>query len=140
MRAAAVFAAVLTLAGCARGDGDRCAECGMRVAAAPPRWNAGATDAAGTERRFDTPQCLLRWARGPAGRGARAPWVREYYGQRRIDAEGAFFVQGSDVVGPMGPDLVPLATRAEAERFGAEHHGRRILRFREIDRSVLRRL
>jgi len=140
-RAALLSAAlVLGVAGaCSRAERDRCVQCGMLVTESP-RWNAGITGADGAARVFDTPQCLLRWARSPAGRGAKDPWVRDYYGQRRIDAEGAFFVQGSDVLGPMGHDLVPLATREEADRFGAEHHGRRILRFREIDRSVLRHL
>jgi hypothetical protein len=101
------------------------------------RWTAGAVESGGEARTFDTPQCLFRWLRSGAGRGGRDAWVRDYYGQRRIAADGAFFVSGSDVLGPMGPDLVPLATREEADRFGAEHHGRRILRYGEIDARAL---
>jgi nitrous oxide reductase accessory protein NosL len=115
---------------------DRCVQCGMRVDPSG-RWTAGAKDADGSARTFDAPQCLFRWLRGRAGRGGRDAWVRDYYAQRRISAEDAFFVAGSDVLGPMGPDLVPLATRAEADRFGAEHHGRRILRYDEIDARAL---
>lgn len=142
MRAAALclLMALAAAPACRSGaDRDRCVQCGMLVRESR-RWNAGATDADGEPRVFDTPQCLLRWLRGAAGRGARGAWVRDYYGQRRIDAAAAFFVTGSDVLGPMGHDLVPLATRDEADRFGAEHHGRRILRLPEIDRTVLRHL
>jgi nitrous oxide reductase accessory protein NosL len=132
-------AVLLWAPGCSRSERDRCVRCGMLVRESP-RWNAGITGADGEPRVFDAPQCLLRWLRGSAGRGARGAWVRDYYGQRRVDAESVYFVTGSDVLGPMGHDLVPLATREEADRFGAEHRGRRILRFREIDRTVLRHL
>ena len=36
-----------------------------------------------------------------------------------IDAETAFFVAGSDVRGPMGAELIPFATREDAEAFRA---------------------
>ena len=47
---------------------------------------------------------------------------------------------GSDVLGPMGHELVPLATRADAEDFVKDHKGRRILRFDDVTAEVLAQL
>lgn len=141
MRAAIASSCFAILLACGQPapDPTRCAQCGMRVADAP-RWNAGLTAKDGRRRIFDTPACMLRFARGSAGRGATSAWVRDYYGQKRVPAAGAFFVVGSDVLGPMGHDLVPVADRPAAERFLREHHGRRILRFAEVDRRQLETL
>ena len=67
----------------------------------------------------------------PAPRIARI-WVTEYYGLTRVDARTAFYVVGSDVLGPMGHELVPLSSREEAEEFLSDHKGRRILRFDDV--------
>jgi hypothetical protein len=46
--------------------------------------------------------------------GTRDPWVLDYYDQSRLPLDDARLVSGSDVVGPMGPDFVPVrASRAE---------------------------
>ena len=47
--------------------------------------------------------------------------VTEYYGVTRIDARTAWYVIGSDMLGPMGHELVPLAIQAEAEGFLKDH-------------------
>ncbi len=62
--------------------------------------------------------------------------VTEYYGLKRLDARQAWFVIGSDVLGPMGHELIPLASRADAEEFLRDHRGRRILRFEEVQREL----
>lgn len=58
--------------------------------------------------------------------------MTEYYGLTRVDARTAFYLVGSDVLGPMGHELVPLASREEAEEFLADHKGRLILRFDDV--------
>jgi copper chaperone NosL len=62
--------------------------------------------------------------------------VTDYYNLQLIDAKAAFYVIGSDVLGPMGHELVPLATRADAEDFMKEHKGRRILGFAEVGAAL----
>jgi nitrous oxide reductase accessory protein NosL len=37
--------------------------------------------------------------------------VTDYYRVQRIDAHKAYYVVGSDVLGPMGHELIPLETR-----------------------------
>ncbi len=55
-----------------------------------------------------------------------------YYSLIRIDAQAAWYVIGSDGVGPMGHELIPLRTRDEAEEFQRDHQGKRWLRFDEV--------
>jgi nitrous oxide reductase accessory protein NosL len=41
-------------------------------------------------------------------------------------------VIGSDVLGPMGHEFVPLASRADAEEFMRDHKGSRVLGFGDV--------
>ena len=66
--------------------------------------------------------------------------VTDFYNLEKIDARQAWYVTGSDVLGPMGHELVPLATRADAEDFLKDHKGKRILRFAEVGPEVLQAL
>jgi hypothetical protein len=67
-------------------------------------------------------------------------WVTEFYGLTRIDARQAFYVVGSDTLGPMGNEFVPLATRADAEDFLKDHKGRRIIGFAQATPELAARL
>jgi nitrous oxide reductase accessory protein NosL len=75
---------------------------------------------------------LPRWAPGHEADDISAIGVTEYYGLTRIDARNAWYVIGSDLLGPMGHELIPLESRADAEEFLRDHRGRRILRFDEV--------
>jgi nitrous oxide reductase accessory protein NosL len=77
---------------------------------------------------------------GKPGKEIAAVYVLEYYGMKTIDAAGAYFVVGSDVYGPMGHELIPLATKNDAETFKIDHNGKEILRFQEITRKVIDKL
>ena len=48
----------------------------------------------------------------------------------------AFDVIGSDVLGPMGHEFVPLASEEEAADFAKEHKGARVLRFDDISAEL----
>jgi hypothetical protein len=134
----AVALAALLAAACGQGEHPRCAECGM-PADRDAKWQAGVTTSDGKDLLFDTPRCLLRWLRTPAGRGAEGPWVTEYYSQRKAPAAFVFYVTGSDVSGPMGAELVPVSTQPSAERFMAQHHGTALHDFDHIDDTDLAR-
>jgi nitrous oxide reductase accessory protein NosL len=120
-------------------EGDRCRKCGMLVDQAP-RWIAGLTNSAGMPERFCCERCMFAHLRGPQGPGSRDAWVTEYYSQKRMPVEDVLFVSGSDVTGPMGKALVPVAGRAAAEQFLKDHHGTRILSADEITTEVLREI
>ncbi len=120
------------------GRRDLCPVCGMLVAKYP-NWVAGTRDKTGRVRFFDGAKDLFKYLKNVTRYDRdRKPedilhaWVTEYYGLTQIDARHAFFVIGSDVLGPMGHELVPLDSRASAEEFLGDHKGRRILRFEDV--------
>lgn len=125
--------------GCGGKPRTRCERCGM-FTDANPRWAAGAVAAGGRKVSFDAPRCMFAWLQDAAGIGAEAPWITEYYTQRKHPAAFVWYVVGSDLAGPMGPDLVPIGDEAGARRFRVEHDGRAVLRFDAIDAAVLARL
>lgn len=110
----------------------RCAECGMRTDVAP-RWVAGLG-----EQRFDAPKCMFRFARR-SGSALESAWVMDYYGGTRRDLAEVTFVRGSDIVSPMGDDLVPLLGPTQVERFIADHGGEPVAPD-EVDAAVLEAL
>ena len=66
--------------------------------------------------------------------------VTEYYDMTLINASNAFFVEGSDVYGPMGLELIPLASLRDAKTFAKDHGGKQILRFKNITPAVINKL
>jgi nitrous oxide reductase accessory protein NosL len=63
--------------------------------------------------------------------------VTDYYATERIDATKALYVIGSDVLGPMGHDLIPHPDEYDAKEFSRDHLGRRTLTFDEITMDLL---
>ena len=120
------------------GPRDTCPVCGMFVAKYPA-WVATVLYQDGHAHHFDGAKDLFkylfdlpRWAPGHRAEDMTAIAVTEYYGLSRIPAREAWYVIGSDVPGPMGHELVPLATEADAKEFLRDHAGKRILRFDEV--------
>ena len=112
----------------------RCAHCGMRVDPAGA-FTSGASDA-GQTLAFDSNKCLLRYRLDhPSMHDA---WVTDYYARTHVALERAFFVIGSEVIGPMGADLVALGSRADAERFLRDHHGAALHPSAEITAEIVR--
>jgi len=66
--------------------------------------------------------------------------VTEYYGLKPTDGRKAFYVIGSDVLGPMGRELIPLASEGDARDFMSDHKGKKILRFEDVTDEVLKGL
>jgi nitrous oxide reductase accessory protein NosL len=123
-----------------------CPVCGMFVTKYP-EWVATVLFTDGTVHHFDGAKDLFkyvldlaRYAPGTHVEAIETAAVTEYYELRPIDARTAWYVAGSDVLGPMGHELVPLATEADAQAFLADHGGTRILRFDEVDVELLRDL
>jgi copper chaperone NosL len=128
------------------GPMDLCPVCGMIVSRYPD-WTATVVWKDGHVHHFDGAKDLFKFlhdlaafAPGRRRDDIRTIAVTEFYDLRKIDARTAFYVIGSDVVGPMGRELVPLATGADADEFRKEHFGTRILRFDDVTLDVIRRL
>lgn len=106
----------------------------MKLDPASP-WHAELVDAAGAVTAFDTPRCALTsWRTGETQ--AVSLRVQEYYEHVTRDGAELRFAYGGDVVGPMGPDFVPVDP-AHASKFQQDHGAERILRLDEIDKAFL---
>jgi len=123
----------------APGEKDRCPVCGMFVAPYA-NWHAAAEMKDGEFLHFDGPKDLFRfyfavgtYAPGKTQEDVRQLWVSEYYTTRPTRVEELFFVSGSDVLGPMGEELVPIAGKKTAETFLRDHGGKKVLRFEGHD-------
>jgi nitrous oxide reductase accessory protein NosL len=125
---------------------DRCPVCGMFVAKFPD-FAARIRFADGREAAFDGAKdlfkCLLdlhRYFPGKKASDVVAVWVTDYYRLAAIDGRAAFYVSGSDVYGPMGKELIPFATEADAREFLKDHKGTAVYRFRDVTPAVVRAL
>jgi copper chaperone NosL len=125
---------------------DKCPVCGMFVAKYPD-WLATITFTGAPPLYFDGPKDLFTYlqnrgsyARNQAGAAIETILVNDYYSLKPIDARTAFFVIGSDVLGPMGKELIPFAKAAEAQEFSKDHQGKKLLRFGEITPQILKGL
>jgi nitrous oxide reductase accessory protein NosL len=130
----------------APGPKDTCPVCGMFVARYP-EWIATVLYKDGHAHHFDGAKDLFtylldmpRWAPGHSAGDIATIAVTDYYALARIDARGAWYVVGSDTLGPMGHELIPLGTREDAEGFLTDHAGRRILRFEDVTQELIRDL
>lgn len=124
------------------GPRDTCPVCGMFVAPYP-YWIATVVWRDGKAVHFDGAKDFFKYlfdlARYEPGRQRAdivSMGVTDYYKTERIEATGAWYVVGSDVLGPMGHELVPLDTEADAKEFMADHKGKRILRFAEVGAAL----
>ena len=125
---------------------ETCPVCGMFVAKYP-EWIATVLYKDAHAHHFDGAKDLFKylldyekWAPGHNKVDIAGIGVTEYYGLSRINAEEAWYVVGSDVLGPMGHELIPLETNEDAEEFLRDHAGTRILRFDEVSYPLLKKL
>jgi copper chaperone NosL len=130
----------------APGPRDTCPVCGMFVAPYP-YWIATVLWRDGPAVHFDGAKDFFKYLldlKKYEPRRSRADiqalGVTDYYGGARIAAQGAHYVIGSDVLGPMGHELVPHESAEEAREFMQDHRGRRVLRFDEVTPALLKAL
>ena len=124
------------------GAKDLCPVCGMLVSKYP-NWIAIVTYKDGHAHFFDGAKDMFKYladvpkyAPGHKSEDIAGIWVTEFYGLTRIDARKAAYVIGSDVLGPMGHELVPLESQNDASDFLKEHKGKRILSFEQVTPAI----
>jgi copper chaperone NosL len=125
---------------------DLCPVCGMLVSKYP-NWTAtvvwrdrGAAHFDGCKDMFKYLRNLKKYAAARKPEDISAISVTDFYDLKKVDGRKAYYVIGSDVLGPMGHELVPLATAADAAEFLKEHKGVRILRFDQVTAETLDRV
>ena len=117
---------------------DRCPVCGM-FPAKRPRNAAGMLLADGRGFYFCGNGCLLRTYRhsrqyiGVAPEEIKRMVVQSYFRGAPLDARKAWWVKGSDVVGPMGPALVALEDEAAVKTFQERHGGKVVFQIDRLD-------
>ena len=120
------------------GPQDRCPVCGMF----PVKYPKSAAAMRLTDGRtfyFCSNGCLLRsWYRSADHLGMKqdkiaAIIVQDYFSGVPIDADKAWWVAGSDVVGPMGPALVTLVGPKDVKVFKKRHGGRTIFQIDQLN-------
>ena len=124
----------------------RCPVCGM-YPARRPRWAAQALYRDHAAHYFDSPvdlmQFLSHMARYAAGRSAadvRSRWVTDSASGAWVALEQAWFVQGSDALGPMRcADLPAFGDRAQAAEF-VRRHGGQALAFNALTPAIVNSL
>jgi len=88
---------------------------------------------------FCGPGCMLKsWLHPDVHLGAgtnslRRAVVTEFFTGAHLDASSVTWVFGSDVVGSMGPMIVPLADAATAKKFKERHGGAKTFSLTELD-------
>jgi nitrous oxide reductase accessory protein NosL len=125
---------------------DKCPVCGMFVTKYPD-WIAQAIYRDGSYAVFDGAKDLFKYLLNPRtyaptkqAADVAALYVTDYYSLTLIDGRTAWYVIGSDVLGPMGRELIPLAAEKEARQFMIDHKGKRLLRFAEVTAEILKGL
>ena len=115
----------------------RCGVCGMFVAKYG-NWGTQLRLADSSTMFFDGVKDLMVFYHNPqkyssySTKDIKEAWVRDYYSQQWIDGFKAYYVVGSDVLGPMGKEFIPFAEKDAAETFLKDHKGQKILTFKEI--------
>ena len=128
------------------GPSDTCPVCGMFVARYP-EWVATALFDDGHADHFDGAKDFFKYlfdmekyALGRTEDQIAGLGVTEYYGLKLIEAKAALYVAGSDVLGPMGHELIPLRDDVDAGDYMKDHRGKLLLRFDEVMPDLLVKL
>lgn len=128
------------------GNKDLCPVCGMLVSKYP-NWITVVIYKDGHAHYFDGAKDMFKYlgdlpkyAPGHKAADISGIWVTEFYGLTKIDARKALYVIGSDVLGPMGNEFVPLENRNDADDFLKEHKGKRIVTFEQATPEVANKL
>ncbi|WP_321778001.1 nitrous oxide reductase accessory protein NosL [Sulfurimonas sp.] len=66
--------------------------------------------------------------------------VTDFITLKPINAKGAFYVYGANIISPAGDDLPAFSTYASAQKYSKEHNGKRIMNFKDISDALIRLL
>jgi len=124
---------------------DKCPVCGMFVYKYP-RWITQIVYKDGNRLSFDGVKDMMKFYFNRTKYGKFETLTKDniskmlvidYYTQKTIDAQKAYFVIGSNITGPMGNELIPFETESDAKTFMSDHHGKKIVTFDKIELQEL---
>jgi len=123
----------------------RCPVCGMFVSKYQ-QWLTQVRLLDGRVETFDGVKDMMAYIFAPESYGAtkgavvQDVLVKDYYSQEWLDGRISVYVTGSDVLGPMGHELIPFKSLAGAENFFKDHHGKNLFKFSEISPDLVNSL
>lgn len=116
----------------------RCAFCGMKIKEDNAfRVKAKLQD--GTDAAFDSPRCAFEAHVNPAKYKVASLSLQEFYDRTWHEPSELHYVIGSDVMGPMGHDLIPVLP-AHEQKLMKDHKGKRIVVLSDINESMIEHL
>ncbi|MDD2659446.1 MAG: nitrous oxide reductase accessory protein NosL [Methylococcales bacterium] len=125
---------------------DRCPVCGMFVYKYP-KWGAQISFRNGAYYFYDGAKDMFKhifdtekYTPGESANNIKDIYVTDYYDVELINAKTAFFVIGSDVLGPMGHELLPFKNQESAQEFLEDHKGKSIIRFQDVTPALIESL
>lgn len=125
---------------------DRCPVCGMFVYKYP-KWVAQIYFQDGSTYFYDGAKDMFKhifdtgkYTPGKTADKIKSVYVTDYYEVELIEGKSAFYVIGSDVLGPMGHELLPFKDQEAAQEFIEDHQGKSIIRFQEVTPAIIESL
>lgn len=117
---------------------DRCPVCGMKVAE-HVKFSSAIQLTDETTFYFCGTGCMMRsWLHpeiflATEKEQLQTPVVRDYFTGEEVDGRDVFWAAGSDVIGPMGPALVPVKGEKALEAFKRRHGAKAVFRMDEMN-------
>jgi nitrous oxide reductase accessory protein NosL len=120
---------------------DRCPVCNM-VPARYPKFNAQLIMADKKRFHFCSTQCLFLFLQEPGKYGVATAevgdvWLHDQVSGRYIFAKNAYYVVGSKVHGPMGPEAIAFDLKSEAADFAKTNNGQ-VLKFEKVTPAAIK--
>jgi len=118
-----------------------CPLCGM-IPAKYPLFNCQIIFDDGTYEAFDSAAGLLVYLYFPDKTGfevkkVRKIYFKDYLEQKWLDADKTWFVLGSEILGPMGIEFLPVSSEKLAMELKTKEQGAAIIPFNKVDRNFL---
>jgi nitrous oxide reductase accessory protein NosL len=111
-----------------------------------PQWQSQIIFTDGTMTPFDGCKCMFNFMNGMANfdkahtrNDVAVAWVKDFNSGKWINAEDAYYVVGSQKMGPMGKELIPFTDHMAAMQFHKEQGGT-MMKYAEITSDVLKSL
>jgi len=122
-----------------------CGKCGM-YPAQYPRWQSQIIFKDGAMTPFDGCKCMFNFLfamdeydKMHSRDDVSVAWVKDFNSGKWINAADAHYVVGSNMMGPMGKELIPFAESAAARKFHQEQGGT-MMDYADITPEVMKTL
>jgi len=118
-----------------------CPLCGM-YPARYPQFNCQIVFKNGSYEAFDSAAGLLIYLLFPDNTGIKLQpvaniYFKDYLKEHWLEAGKTFFVTGSEIMGPMGIEFLPVDSMQAAEEIKTQEKGQNIIHFKEINRQYM---